>query len=104
MVIYTMINLAIIEGFDWDEGNVRKNEKHGVTQQEAEEIFFNEPLIVADDVKHSLGEKRYQALGITNGGRRLHSTFTLRRHDTLIRIISARDMSRKERGIYDEEA
>lgn len=96
-----MINRANITGFDWDEGNSRKNaEKHGVSQSEAEELFFNEPLLLLEDGKHSRAEARYHALGKTDDARLLHITFTLRHHDTLIRVISARDMHRKERADY----
>jgi uncharacterized DUF497 family protein len=89
-------------GFDWDEGNTRKNDKHGVSNAEIEQLFFNAPLIVADDVKHSGIEPRFHALGRTNDNRRLHVTFTERRSGTLIRPISARDMNRKERSIYEK--
>ena len=96
-----MINRANITGFDWDEGNARKNaEKHGVSQSEAEELFFNEPLLLLEDSKHSGSEARYHALGKTDDARLLHITFTLRHQDTLIRVISARDMHRKERADY----
>ena len=97
-----MIDWAQITGFEWDEGNSRKNEeKHGVSQSEAEQIFFNEPLLVVGDGKHSQQEARYHALGKTDDARLLHVTFTLRGSGTQIRIISARDMHRKERAIYE---
>lgn len=100
-----MIDWSVVEGFDWDEGNVRKNvDRHSVRQSEAEQVFFNEPLLVVADERHSASELRFHALGYTEGGRRLHITFTLRRNATLIRIISARDMNRKERGIYEQRA
>ena len=99
--IRRMIDLALIDGFQWDEGNSRKStDKHGVTQAEAEQLFLNEPLIV-EDKAHSLEEPRFHALGQTDTGRQLHVTFTLRREATLIRVISARDMSRKERLFYE---
>lgn len=98
-----MINWAQITGFDWDEGNSRKNsEKHGVSQSEAEAIFFNEPLLVLEDSKHSQTEARLYALGETDDERLLHITFTLRHNGTLIRVISARDMHRKERAVYEQ--
>ena len=99
-----MIDLDNIIGFDWDTGNARKNEQHGVTQAEAEQSFFDPRLLLIEDVKHSDDERRFHALGVTADGRRLHVTFTLRSDDTLIRVISARDMHRKERNIYDHEA
>lgn len=89
-------------GFDWDEGNARKNDKHNVSRVEVEQAFLNKPLILAPDVKHSQQEPRFHALGRTDGSRGLHITFTERGDGTLIRPISARDMSRKERAIYEQ--
>jgi hypothetical protein len=89
-------------GFDWDEGNARKNEKHGVSKAEVEQVFLNSPLIVAEDGKHSEHEPRFHALGRSDLDRRLHVTFTERASRTLIRPISARAMSRKERAIYEQ--
>ena len=97
-----MIELAEITGFERDSGNERKNDKHGVGQFEAEEVFFNQPLLVLEDAKHSDAEPRFHALGVTHAGRPLHITFTLRLGGTRIRIISARDMHRKERAIHDK--
>ena len=97
-----MIDLLQISGFDWDKGNARKNEKHGVSTAEAEQIFFNAPLLFLEDVAHSQREARLHALGKTDGGRTLHITFTLRQSETLIRVVSARDMHRKERAIYEQ--
>ncbi|MBL7252178.1 BrnT family toxin [Alloalcanivorax sp. C16-2] len=98
-----MIDWAHVTGFNWDEGNSRKNaEKHGVGQSEAEEVFFNEPLLLLEDAKHSQAEARFHALGKTDDGRLLHITFTLRQSGTLIRVISARDMHRKERAVYEQ--
>jgi len=96
-----MIDWSRIVAFQWDEGNSRKSvDKHGVGQTEAEEIFFGEPLVVAEDVGHSQQEARFHALGETTAGRRLHVTFTLRESGTQIRVISGRDMSQKERSVY----
>lgn len=86
-------------GFDWDDDNAQKNwQRHRVTPEEAEELFFNEPLVVRTDVRHSGREKRYQALGQTATGRRLFVAFTVRRQ--LIRVISARDMNQNEARLY----
>ena len=86
-------------GFDWDEGNSKKNWiKHKVTPAECEQIFFNQPLLIKDDAQHSETEKRFLALGQTDKNRSLFIAFTLR--NDLIRVISARDMSRKEREAY----
>ena len=98
-----MIDLDRIVGFDWDDGNARKSEKHGVSQSEAEQIFFDVRLLMLADEDHSADEPRYHALGATLDGRRLHVTFTLRGDGSRIRVISARDMHRKERQIYESE-
>ena len=99
-----MIDLSVIAGFDWDEGNARKNDKHGVSTAEAEQVFFNEPLLLVDDIRHSEAETRFHALGRTDNGRLLQITFTLRAEGTRIRVISACDMHRKERANYDQKA
>jgi hypothetical protein len=99
-----MIDFGRPESFQWDEGNARKNaDKHDVNQAEAEQVFLNEPLLVLDDTRHSGSEPRFHAIGVTDAGRRLHITFTLRDGNTKVRVISARDMHRKERAIYDKE-
>ncbi len=94
-----MEKVAGLEGFEWDESNLTKNwEKHRVRTSECEQVFFNLPLIVAEDLAHSVAETRYFVLGQTDGGRRLFLVFTIRKRR--IRIISARDMSPKERRMY----
>ena len=98
-----MIDWSQVTGFDWDKGNARKSStKHGVGQFEAEQVFFNTPLLVLADEKHSQEESRYHALGKTNDARMLHITFTFRAEGTLIRVISARDMHSKERKVYEQ--
>ncbi len=97
-----MIDLTKITDFDWDEGNARKNQKHGVSTAESEQVFFNEPLLLLADMKHSEAEQRFHALGKTDEGRILHITFTLRNSGQRIRVISARDMHKKERMIYEQ--
>ena len=98
-----MIDFSRITGFDWDAGNERKNvDSHGVNQTEAEQVFFNQPLIVTLDEKHGEGEQRVRALGVTNAGRRLTMIFTIRADGELIRVISARDMHRKEGKEYEQ--
>jgi len=89
-------------GFVWDEGNSDKNwARYRVTRSECEQVFLNLPFVVADDQKHSHSEPRYYALGQTDRGRKLFVVFTIR--DSLIRVISARNMNRAERRIYDEK-
>jgi len=94
-----MKTLSALEGFDWNEANLAKNwNKHRVTPWECEQVFFNVPLVVADDVAHSAVESRYYILGQTDAERRLFIVFTIR--NKRIRVISARDMSPKERRAY----
>lgn len=89
------------ERFDWDKGNEAKNwETYSVKKTEAEQVFFNHPLLVLDTYSQN-DEKRFLALGVTNNGRSLTIIFTIRKKK-LIRVISARDMSRKERKAYEE--
>jgi hypothetical protein len=100
-----MLDLSQTIGFDWDEANSGKSaSKHSVSRAEAEQIFFDEQLLLADDVKHSQDEPRYHALGQTIEGRLLHITFTLRDNQTRIRVISARDANRRERAAYAQKA
>lgn len=99
-----MIDWDRIVGFDWDAGNARKNvDKHDVSQAEAEQVFFNEPLLTVPDARHSGEERSIHALGRTDDGRLLHVTFTLRADETRLRVISARDMSRRERSHYEQD-
>ena len=92
--------LAQCVGFDWDDANAVKNwEKHKVTPEEAEDLFFHDPFVLRSDPADSRHEKRYWALGQTGSGRRLFAVFTIRRK--LIRIISVRDMTRREIEEYD---
>ena len=90
-----------VTGFEWDEGNSEKNwRRHRVTQSEAEQVFLNRPLLVGGSRKPSGTEVRYFALGRTDLGRRLAVVFTFR--GPLLRVISARPMSRSERRSYGQ--
>lgn len=92
--------LENIEGFNWNKGNAKKNWlKHRVGIKESEEVFFNKPLVFFKDEKHSIKEKRFGVFGKTNKKRLLTIIFTIR--GKKIRIISARNMSRKERKSYE---
>jgi uncharacterized protein len=91
--------LELCGRFDWDDWNVGKNwERHRVTPQEAEDIFFHDPMLLRNDSRHSGTERRYQVMGETTAGRKLLVAFTIRRN--LIRVISARDLNRKESEEY----
>ena len=95
------MDLAEITGFDWDEGNRGKNwDNHRVSHLEAEQVFFNEPLLIYEDLKHSTEESRWYLLGTTDYERRLQVVLTVRKN--MVRVISARDMSRKERRKYEK--
>jgi len=86
-------------GFDWDDGNLLKNwEKHAVSASECEQVFFNQPLVTSPDTGHSSHEARFYTLGKSDSGKYLFIVFTVK--NQLIRVISARDMNRKERGMY----
>jgi uncharacterized protein len=90
------------EGFEWDDGNSNKNfYLHNVTDGECEDLFFNLPLIIAADKAHSAAEKRFFALGRTDANRRIFIAFTVR--NKLIRVISARDMTKSENRKYAEK-
>ena len=95
-----MNGISRSRGFQWDEGNSEKNwTRHRVTRTECEQVFFHRPLLVAEDEGHSQRESRYYALGRTDTGRRLFVVFTIR--SNLVRVISARDMNRRERRVYE---
>lgn len=94
-------HFPFVVGFDWDAGNKSKNfQKHRISNSECEQIFFNEPLIILDDAKHSQKERRHAAFGFTDDNKKLTVVFTMR--SNLIRIISARSMNKKEREFYDK--
>jgi len=94
-----MVSAPDFEGFDWTDGNADKNwKRHGVAPAEAEQVFFNTPLLWGDDPMHSGAEVRFYALGQTDEGRALFIAFTMR--GRRLRVVSARDMSRKERRTY----
>ena len=94
-----MIDWKQVTGFDWAAGNERKSEaKHAVNRFDAEQVFFNQPLIVRHDHAHSRSETRYYALGRTDVDRLLFVAFTIRIDN--IRVISARDMTRSEKRRY----
>lgn len=96
-----MMSLPKPIAFGWDKGNTDKNSKrHKVGNKEAEEIFEDKGLKLLKDLKHSQKEERFFAYGITKRKRRLHIVFTVR--DQRLRIISARDQSRKERKFYEK--
>ena len=87
------------DGFDWDKGNAEKNWlRHHVTSLECEQVFFNKPLVVVSDEAHSHGENRFYALGQSDMGRLLFVVYCVRKR--LIRVISARGMTRREREAY----
>ena len=88
-----------VQGFQWDEGNASKNwTRHKISQTEAEQVFLNRPLVVvAAPLKN---ESRQFAFGHTDKDRLLTVAFTVR--ETLVRVISVRPMSRRERRGYGQ--
>ena len=97
---FDCLDLENIVGFEWDEGNIHKNEdKHNLKWTTIEEVFFNEPLLVVEDFKHSTDECRCVALGKNDFNDLITVVFTIRAK--LIRVISARPMSKKERIVYE---
>lgn len=97
-----MLDFDTIDGFDWDRGNKQKNwEKHQVDYTECEQVFFNKPLLLSEGSQHSAQEKRYYVLGRSDMHRPLFIVFTIRGNK--IRVISARDQSKKERKIYEQQ-
>lgn len=94
--------LPKVVAFEWDKGNIDKNlKKHNVSHQEAEEIFFDRYIKIFENIKHSQKEKRFTALGANDRNRKLYLSFTIRNQK--IRIISARDQSKKERRLYEKK-
>ena len=87
--------------FQWDDGNAPKVwERHRVLPAECEQVFLNRPVLIASDVRHSKHEARYHALGLSDAERPLALVFTIR--GALVRVIAARDMSRRERRVYEQ--
>ena len=98
---YACLNIEDAVSFNWDDGNILKNElKHNLSWQQIEELFFNEPLLLFKDEKHSDDtECRCAALGTIDDGTLITVIFTKRKNK--IRVISARPMSKKERSFYE---
>jgi uncharacterized DUF497 family protein len=98
-----VITLPAVLSFEWDRGNEQKNWlKHKVTGEEAEEAFDDERRLILEDIKHSEKEARYVLIGTTEKGRMLFVVYTLRNDNTTVRIISARDVNRKEVQFYEK--
>ncbi|MBA3723963.1 MAG: BrnT family toxin [Candidatus Levybacteria bacterium] len=103
MEILQDLALSKVVGFDWDKGNLNKNRlKHNVEQAECEEVFFNKPIIILNDTQHSsTEEKRYKIIGVSTNGRKIALAITTRNNK--IRVIMARDQSKKERELFERE-
>ena len=97
-----MIDLKKIIGFEWDQGNIDKSYiKHGITPNEAEEVFLDEDILLLEDTEHSKQEERLEAIGKITKEKILFLAFTIRKNK--IRIISARDANKKERRLYEHK-
>lgn len=94
------LDFSNLVGFDWDQGNLEHIRKHQVEMLECEEIFSNTPLFVNNDEAHSQTEERFRVYGTTNKNRLLTLIFTIR--DSKIRVISARNQSKKERQEFSK--
>jgi uncharacterized DUF497 family protein len=99
-IMYMTKEYPHFTGFDWDSGNRDKNLKHNVQNWECEQVFFNDPLIVLEDPRHSIAENRFAAFGKTDSGRQLVVVYTVR--GSRVRVVSARDMNKRERRFYEE--
>ena len=96
----TIFNTAVIVGFEWNKGNLEHIRKHKVLYTECEEVFLNKPLVILFDEEHSGEENRYKIFGISAKNRQLSLAITIRNNQ--IRIITARDQSKKERIAFKE--
>lgn len=103
--------LAQATGFQWDaDSNVAEGPGSGATRAECEQLFLNEPLVVADDATddepvaknaaHSSEDVRGHALGETDEGRLLFAAFSV--SDSLVRVTRARPMTGAERQVYTD--
>jgi uncharacterized DUF497 family protein len=90
-----------VSGFDWDEGNRGKCQKHGVPLTEIEQVFRNDPLILPD--RTGSAETRFNAVGVNASGRHVFVVYTLRENDDglFVRPLSARYMHSKEVKVYE---
>lgn len=96
-----IVKLGKVTVFEWDEANIGHIAKHNVLPEEAEEVFFDENNVQDEDVEHSTNEKRYLIIGKTKEGRLLYQIFTVRVKK--IRVISSRDINKKEVQLYEKE-
>jgi len=90
-----------VTGFEWDRANTAHIANHNVLPDEAEEVFSDKDNIVEEDVEHSTVEKRFLIIGKTQEGRLLYQIFTRRGNN--LRVISSRDINRKEVALYEKE-
>lgn len=95
------VSFGNVTGFDWDEANINHIARHNVTPAEAEEIFFDSGYVSGEDLKHSQSEERFIIIGKTKESRLLYQIYTIR--EGLIRVISSRDLNKKEYSLYQKE-
>jgi uncharacterized DUF497 family protein len=88
------------DGFEWDEGNRAKCQKHGLSLEEIESVFSKRVLVLNDEA-NSEAEPRRRAIGVTFSGRHAFVVFTMRGHR--LRPLSARYMHRKEIDRYEQD-
>ena len=93
-------DIAKIVGFEWDLNNLEHIKEHDVDYKECEEVFTNLPLVILDDEQHSKLEERFSVFGVNSSGRKMALAITVRNNK--IRVIMARDQSRKERRVLED--
>lgn len=93
--------LQSVTGFEWDRANTLHIARHKVLPEEAEEVFSDKDNVLDEDIEHSKTEERFLIIGKTGKGRLLYQIFT--RRGNRIRIISSRDINRKEVWLYEEK-
>ncbi len=89
--------------FEWDENkNEINKKKHGLSFETAQEVFYDEFAVVFDDPDHSVGEERFLIIGMTESSKICIVSHCYRNSDNIIRLISAREATKKEKKIYQE--
>ena len=89
--------------FEWDENkNEINKKKHGLSFEEAREVFYDNDAVLFDDPDHSVGEERFLIIGMLRSSKICIVSHCYRDNDNVIRIISARTATKSEKLIYTE--
>jgi hypothetical protein len=87
--------------FEWDENkNEINKKKHGLSFETAKEVFYDDDAILFDDPDHSNGEERFLIIGMTESSKICIVSHCYRDSDNVIRLISAREATKREKQIY----